>query len=266
MAVCVRKGCGNDIKEVVRALVEFRGWEFIEFFREGATPYVKFKCGDDHITTLTYERLKLGACCKVCGDARGPLKRAKSLAETNPELAEQFHESNEMTLADLTKNSKIIVTWICVEHVPPFLWDMPPGDRFNFQGECRGCPKCNGTNFLQTSGGHDYFVKLVSEKYRNKYSYPEKYVNNLTPITVICPLHNKFKVKPVDHKRGAECPTCTAEDNDSKGIRELKYICTELLGMEFVSNEPMPGLVYQKALLLDMIFRSIRLIYEYDGE
>lgn len=58
------------------------------------------------------------------------------------------------------------------------------------------------------------FIEKAKEKHGNKYDYSKvKYVNNHTPVTIICPIHGEFSVRPVDFLRSknGSCHKCHAE-------------------------------------------------------
>ena len=67
--------------------------------------------------------------------------------------------------------------------------------------EKHGCPYCAGVT------NNDKLQKLIE-------TFPEydfskaKYINNKTKITVVCPKHGDFFVKPNDLNSGVKCPIC----------------------------------------------------------
>lgn len=74
----------------------------------------------------------------------------------------------------------------------------------------RGCSKCSfyeiHTNNISTI---DDFISQSKQKHNNKYDYSKSvYINNVTKITIICPLHGEFKQTPQHHKRGSGCKKC----------------------------------------------------------
>ena len=53
------------------------------------------------------------------------------------------------------------------------------------------------------------FIKKAREVHGDKYDYSKvEYVNNQTPITIICPIHGKYPQRPGNHLRGNGCPIC----------------------------------------------------------
>ena len=70
-----------------------------------------------------------------------------------------------------------------------------------------GCPKCAGPCKKTT----DDFIAEARAKHGNKYDYSEvEYIDSVTPVTIICPIHGRFEQKPVNHlaNGGHGCPKC----------------------------------------------------------
>lgn len=81
-----------------------------------------------------------------------------------------------------------------------------------------GCNKCSG-KYKPTT---EEWVAKVAPIYDYKYDYSKtKYINNKTPITVICPEHGEFYPTPANHIKGTfGCPKCAAV------ARHIKYAKT----------------------------------------
>ncbi len=55
----------------------------------------------------------------------------------------------------------------------------------------------------------DTFLIRANEVHNNKYDYSKMdYVNQSTPIVIICPEHGEFERKPTYHLQGGGCPVC----------------------------------------------------------
>ena len=53
------------------------------------------------------------------------------------------------------------------------------------------------------------FIKEAKEINGNKYDYSKVvYVNQLTEVCIICPIHGEFWQKPKNHLKGRGCPKC----------------------------------------------------------
>lgn len=58
------------------------------------------------------------------------------------------------------------------------------------------------------------FIELANEKHNFYYDYSDfVYENNRTPGWIICPIHGKFKQKPINHLKGCGCPECGKTKN-----------------------------------------------------
>ena len=68
-----------------------------------------------------------------------------------------------------------------------------------------GCPHCKGVARLTT----EEFIKRATEVHKGKFDYSKVvYVNTVTPLTVICPVHGEIQVKPHGHLQGHDCDQC----------------------------------------------------------
>lgn len=72
----------------------------------------------------------------------------------------------------------------------------------------QGCPKC-GKQTYKDKRRLQAPVSLFQSKHGDLYDYSRVlYVNNQTPVTIVCKAHGPFEQKPVAHLRGAGCPEC----------------------------------------------------------
>ena len=54
------------------------------------------------------------------------------------------------------------------------------------------------------------FIKKAKKIHGDKYDYSKaKYINNITPICIICSVHGEFWQTPIHHLRGCDCPKCS---------------------------------------------------------
>ena len=68
----------------------------------------------------------------------------------------------------------------------------------------QGCPRCKNNIHNQ-----DDFILYASDKHNNKYDYSKvKYLGSSIPVTIICPEHGEFIMKPNNHLQGQGCPKC----------------------------------------------------------
>lgn len=53
------------------------------------------------------------------------------------------------------------------------------------------------------------FIKKAQIVHRNRYDYSKvEYINNQTPVEIVCPTHGTFMQRPSNHLRGNGCPQC----------------------------------------------------------
>lgn len=74
----------------------------------------------------------------------------------------------------------------------------------------KGCPKCGkeerGNSKRKLVGK---FIEQASAKHSIDYDYSQvQYVNNRTPVKIICPYHGSFMQSPYSHLSGRGCPIC----------------------------------------------------------
>jgi hypothetical protein len=74
-----------------------------------------------------------------------------------------------------------------------------------------GCPKCASEKRTLTT---ENFIEKAIKIHGNKYNYSKvNYMKSNIPITIICPIHGEFLIKPENHLVGSSCPYCY---NDGK--------------------------------------------------
>lgn len=105
-----------------------------------------------------------------------------------------------------------------------------------------GCPKCGGTNKLNTSEIINQFKKVHEDKY--DYSLVN-YKNDSCKVDIICYKHGKFSQSPTHHKQGKGCPICKESKGEAmvskilnknkiKYVREKRFKnCKNILTLPF---------------------------------
>lgn len=94
-----------------------------------------------------------------------------------------------------------------------------------------GCPKCYNESISKKLGnGADLFIKKAKDTHGDKYDYSEvEYLNNNTPVKIICKKHGAFSQTPKTHifrKSGCiKCNRVTKDEiiNRSNNIHNNKY-------------------------------------------
>jgi hypothetical protein len=71
----------------------------------------------------------------------------------------------------------------------------------------KGCKDCGGSVKIT----RNEFINRSNEVHNNKYGYSEDFENQKTEVEVICPIHDKFTIKPILHMSGKGCIECHKE-------------------------------------------------------
>ena len=73
-----------------------------------------------------------------------------------------------------------------------------------------GCRKCSQiANANKTKYDIDTFIKKAREIHGDKYDYSQStYVNGITKLKIVCPIHGVFEQTPSKHLSGQGCPKC----------------------------------------------------------
>ena len=112
---------------------------------------------------------------------------------------------------------KIPLTIICSKHGE---FQQTPHNHLRGQG----CPKCKYEKLsLNQRSTTEEFIKKAKAIYGDNYDYSKvEYINNRTPITIICPIHGEFQQNPKVHLRGHGCQKCSS--------RNKPYTTEEFIG------------------------------------
>lgn len=126
---------------------------------------------------------------------------------------EQFLKSAEETHGEKYDYSKVEyvngatkVSIICPIHG---VFEQRPFDHIREQG----CPKCGHEKSSgEKKKGREKFIQESKAVHGEKYDYSKvEYVNSLTKVSIICPVHGIFSQRPSEHLRGQGCPECGKE-------------------------------------------------------
>lgn len=123
------------------------------------------------------------------------------------EKAKNIHKNkyNYSKSVYINKRTKICI--ICPKHGE--FWQTPD---VHLNSKC-GCPLCGKeTTKAKTSYTTLCFIDKAKEIHGDLYDYSKvNYVNNLSPIKIICKKHGEFTQKPASHLIGSGCPKCAIE-------------------------------------------------------
>lgn len=110
----------------------------------------------------------------------------------------------------------------------------------------------------------DDLHKRFKEKHGDKYGYPNlpnEYINNRSKITIICPIHGKFRQTAAKHLNGRGCPYC----NESHLEKEIGLFFEENK-IEFIRQKSFEWLKHEKPLYLDFYLPQYNVAVECQGE
>lgn len=173
------------------------------------TKKIWIKClTDDHeqFEQVPYAHLK-GQGCPKCGIKKMTQSQCLSLEDFILKSI-QIHGDRFGYLKAKYINNQTKVTITCPEHGD---FEQTPGN--HMLG--RGCPKCK-TELLASLNRFDteQFIQKARKIHGWKFDYSKVvYINAITHVTIICPIHGEFRQLPYVHLLGYRCPSC----KESKG-------------------------------------------------
>lgn len=193
---------------------------------------------------------KKGGCFQ-CGRDKTGLSLRNSQEGFLSKAKTVHGDTYDYSKAVYVKNSEKI-TIICKLHGE---FSQTPSDHLTGKG-------CNNCGIERTKCSKGHFIEKANKIHMSKYDYSKvEYINNLTPIIIICPHHGEFLQTPNKHIQARGCPTC----NESKGeICIRKFLEREKIPFE--SQKIFDGCKNDKHLKIDIFIPSLNLCIEYDGK
>ena len=194
-----------------------------------------------------------GQGCRKCADER----RKKPLYSTDEfiEKAKLIHgDKYDYTKTKYTGwNNKCIIT--C-----PIHGDFEITPNHYLSGE--GCKKCGIERRSKYRGlGINAFVEKSNIIHNGRYKIlSNEWINEKTPIKLLCPIHGEFEQTPDSHLHGAGCPACGHQM--SKVENEIYEYACSLLGKENVVHNDTNIL---DGLEIDIYLPNHKLGIEYNG-
>ena len=161
-----------------------------------------------------------GQGCKICAKNKVSEKLSLTTDEFKRKCIEKY---GDLFILDKIEyiNSKTKVCVTCRKHGD--FWITPN----NF---LRGhnCEKCKREKISKLKHyNNDIFKEKGNKKHNNEYDYTKtEYVNSLTKVCIICPIHGEFWQTPADHLYGYGCPKCggTMKLNENEFLKKKKKI------------------------------------------
>ena len=128
---------------------------------------------------------------------------AKLSTEDFIKKAKKIHgDRYDYSKVEYVNNSTPVVI-VCLEH-----GDFKQRPIDHFRG--RGCSKCaRAAQSARQAMSQEVWIERAKRIHHNRYDYSKvKYVNNHTPISIICPIHGEFMQIPASHLLGKGCSIC----------------------------------------------------------
>jgi hypothetical protein len=128
----------------------------------------------------------------------------------------------------------------------------------------QGCPKCGGSKKLTL----EEFIERSNIIHDFKYRYENViYINHMTKVDIICPIHGIFKQNPNSHLIGQGCHSCNSFKSKSEKKIE-KELCNR--NINYKKQYYFQDLKHIKHLRFDFaIFdknNNLLFLLEYNGE
>ena len=164
--------------------------------------------------------LKGQCACKECRGKSKDFKVIRSKEDFVKAANEKYNYKFDYSKVDY-KNTCAKVCIICPEHGE--FWQLPQD---HVRGH--GCFKCRTEHLAEVQSiSKEQWLKLVIEKYNNKFDYSKvNYINYISPVTIICPIHGEFETTPINHyKSETGCSKCGREKaNKSESLTLKEFI------------------------------------------
>lgn len=162
-------------------------------------------------------------CGVGCSKCSGNSKRTiESFINDAKKVHEDKYDYSESELVNVNSPMKII----CKVH-GAFM--QRPNDHLR---GC-GCPHCKGDSFVERIRlPFDEVMRRSNQIHDKKYTYDKSsYVNTMTKMRIVCPIHGEFWQVPSSHMVGVGCPKC----NYSK-LEKLVHKLLSNNGIDFIAQ------------------------------
>ena len=127
-----------------------------------------------------------------------------------------------------------------------------------------GCKKCN----FQSELTRETFIEKAKVLYGNFYDYSKVvFINSLTPVEVVCPIHGSFWVTPRAHLNHLQkCNKCS--NHQSYGELFINNFLTKELGIDYKFQKGFDDLIGLggNKLRFDFYLEKYNIAIEYQGE
>ncbi len=154
-------------------------------------------------------------------------------------------------------NSRINVNIICKKHG---IFSQNPKNHVDRKSKCPICR--NELLSKRFASNKNEFIEKAIKIHNNKYDYSlVEYINSITKIKIICPIHGIFHQRPQNHLNGAGCYGC----KESIGEKRIAKFLNEH-NVQFERQVSFNELIGDsKSLFYDFYIPKHKMMVEYDG-
>ena len=119
------------------------------------------------------------------------------------------------------------------------------------------CRKC----VIENKFNIDLFIDNSKLIHGDKYDYSKvNYVNKITKVKILCPIHGEFKQRPSDHLLGCGCPIC----RESRGEKKIRnYLINNQI--KFIPQYKFNDCKNDSQLPFDFYLPDYNICIEYNG-
>lgn len=198
--------------------------------------------------------------CPQCGHIKcGHIKCGDNINATQEFIARAInthgdkYDYSKVTYTD--HNDK--VTIICPKHGE---FKQTPASHLSGSG----CPTCATERIAEACKlTKEQFIKNSKYWHGDRYDYSKvEYVNNYTPVTIICKEHGEFKQLPSNHMDGAGCPLCEKTSNGEKSVIDILTSNQ----IEYIPQYKLPSKVNPSGFMfVDFYLPNYNIFIEYNG-
>lgn len=164
------------------------------------TCHVKSSDGVEHGDWQTYpsNHLRLKCGCNLCGYVRSGKVCTHSWESWLAKAKKKHGDKYSYSKAESQYvNGDSLLTIVCPVH--------GEFEQKAFKHIRHGCNQCGGRMRLT----RQQFISKSMAKHGEKYDYSlVVYINNNTPVDIICPIHGLFSQIPANHMEGGGCRMC----------------------------------------------------------
>jgi len=187
-----------------------------------------------------------GHGCPVCSG------KMRKTFEAFKEEATKIHEGKYLYEDTNYINSHTLIKITCPRHG---IFEQTPTAHLGGNG----CPKCAVEKLSKLfSSNTEEFVEKAKKVHGDRYDYSlVEYVNNHTPVKIICPIHGVFEQDPHNHLAGKGCSVCKQS--------KLELEVSNILNENKIDYEYQWHLPWSRRYSLDFFIPSIQVGIECQG-